>query len=75
MRRYGNVLGILLVALGSLLGLALMVRLAWNWSIPGVFGFGPILLRHVLGVALFGLAAVGLASLLRRRGKRFVWRG
>lgn len=74
MRRYGNVMGILLAGLATLLGAALMMRLAWNWALPDMFGFGPILLRHVLGVALFGLAAAGLASLLRHRGNRFIWR-
>jgi len=75
MRRYGNVMGILLAALGTLLGAALMLRLVWNWALPDVFGIGPILLRHVLGVALFGLAAAGLASLVRHRGHRMIWRG
>lgn len=75
MRRYGNVMGILLAGLGALLGAALVLRMAWHWALPDVFGFGPILLRHVLGVALFGLAAAGLAVLLRHRGNRFIWRG
>ncbi len=75
MRRYGNVMGILLAGFGTLLGAALMLRLAWNWTLPDVFGVGPILLRHVLGVALLGLAAAGLASLLRHRGNRMMWRG
>lgn len=60
MRRYGNVLGILLAALGTMLGLALMLRLAWNWSIPDVFGFGPIAFKHALGMLLLGLISAGL---------------
>lgn len=60
MRRYGNVLGILLVGLGTLLGLALFVRMAWNWSIPDIFGFGPIAFKHALGVVLLGLVSAGL---------------
>lgn len=67
MRRYGNVFGILLAALGTLLGLALMVRLAWNWAIPDVFGLGPIALRHVLGFLLLGLVSAGLLQLGRHR--------
>jgi hypothetical protein len=75
MRRYGNVMGILLAGLATLLGAALMMRLAWNWALPDVFGFGPILFRHVLGVALLGLVAAGLLGLGRHRGNRFIWRG
>jgi hypothetical protein len=75
MRRYGNMVGMLLAGLAALLGAALLLRLAWNWMLPEVFGFGPILLRHVLGVALVGLVAAGLAGLLRQRGNRFIWRG
>ncbi len=67
MRRYGNVFGVLLVGLASLLGVALLVRLAWNWSIPDVFGLGPIALRHALGVLLLGLASAGLLRLGRHR--------
>lgn len=67
MRRYGNVLGILLVGLGSLLGVALLVRLMWNWSIPEVFGFGPIAIRHALGFLLLGLLSAGLLRLARHR--------
>lgn len=70
MRRYGNVFGVLLVGLASLLGVALLVRLAWNWSIPDVFGLGTILFRHVLGVVLLGLVSAGLLRLGRRRGWR-----
>lgn len=77
MRRYGNVLGMLLVALGSLLGLALVVRMAWNWALPEVFGIGPILFRHVLGVLVLGLVSAGLLSLYRHREgwRHFNWRG
>lgn len=67
MRRYGNVLGILLVGLGSLLGVALMFRLMWNWSIPGVFGFGPIAFKHALGLLLIGAILAGLLRLARHR--------
>ena len=67
MRRYGNVLGVLLVGLASLLGVALLVRMAWNWSIPDVFGFGPIAFRHALGFVLLGLISAGLLRLGRHR--------
>lgn len=76
MRRYGNVFGVLLAGLAALLGAALMLRLAWNWALPDVFGFGPILFRHVLGIVLLGLAAAGLAGLGRHRGwLNYIWRG
>ena len=68
MRRYGNVLGVLLVGLASLLGVALLIRLAWNWSIPGVFGFGPIAFKHALGVVLLGLISAGALLIGRHRG-------
>lgn len=67
MRRYGNVFGMLLVGMASLLGVALLVRLAWNWSIPDVFGLGPIAFRHALGVLLLGLISAGLLRLGRHR--------
>ncbi|MBZ0134112.1 MAG: hypothetical protein R3E40_10185 [Rhodocyclaceae bacterium] len=67
MRRYGNVLGILLVGLGSLLGAALLIRLMWNWSIPDVLGFGPIAFKHALGFMLLGLVSAGLLRLARHR--------
>jgi hypothetical protein len=35
-------LGVLLAGLASLLGVALLVRLAWNWSIPDVFALGRL---------------------------------
>jgi|CXWK01.1.fsa_nt_gi hypothetical protein len=67
MRRYGNVVGVLLVGLGLLLGVALFLRLAWHWSIPDVFGFGPIAFRHALGFMLLGLIPAGLLRLARHR--------
>lgn len=67
MRRYGNVLGILLVGLGALLGMALLIRLMWNWSIPDVFGFGPFAFKHALGFMLLGLLSAGLLRLGRHR--------
>ncbi len=67
MRRYGNVAGVLLVGLGLLLGVALLIRLAWHWSIPDVFGFGPIAFRHVLGFMLLGLVSAGALRLARHR--------
>lgn len=70
MRRYGNVLGLLLAALGALLGAALLVRMTWNWSIPGVFGFGPIAFKHALGFLLLGLVSVGLLLGRHRDGWR-----
>lgn len=77
MRRYGNVLGLMLVALGTLLGLALFARLAWNWSIPDVFGIGPIAFKHALGVVLLGLISAGLLRLVRHHDgwRRFTGRG
>ncbi|CAG0950610.1 hypothetical protein BURC_02411 [Burkholderiaceae bacterium] len=68
MRRYGNVLGVLLVGLASLLGVALLIRLAWNWSIPDLFGFGAIAFRHVIGVVLLGLISAGALLIGRHRG-------
>ena len=68
MRRYGNVVGVLLVVLASLLGGAMLVRMAWNWSIPDVFGLGPIAFRHALGFLLLGLISAGLLHLGRQRG-------
>jgi hypothetical protein len=67
MRRYGNLFGVLLVALAALLGAALLVLMSWNWSIPDVFGFGPIAFRHALGFALLGLISAGLLRLGRHR--------
>lgn len=67
MRRYGNVFGVLLMGLGLLLGVALLVRMAWDWSIPDVFGLGPIAFRHALGVLLLGLVSVGLLRFGRHR--------
>ncbi len=67
MLRYGNALGVLLVGLALMLGVALLVRMAWNWSIPDVFGLGPIALRHALGVLLLGLVSAGLLRLGRHR--------
>ena len=67
MRRYGNVFGVLLVGLASLLGVALLVRMAWNWSIPDVFGLGPIAFRHALGFVLLGLISAELLHLGRHR--------
>lgn len=67
MRRYGNVLGLLLAALGALLGAALLVRMAWDWSIPGVFGIGPIAFKHVLGLLLLSAVSAGLFRLGRHR--------
>lgn len=74
MRRYGNVVGILLAGLAGLLGAAMMLRMAWNWTLPDVFGFGPIPFRHVLGVVLLGLLMVGLVGIGRQRSTRFNWR-
>ena len=68
MRRYGNMLGVLLAGLASLLGVALLVRLAWNCSIPDVFGFGPSGFKHALGVVLLGLISAGALLLGRHRG-------
>ncbi|MDT3735273.1 MAG: hypothetical protein ROZ00_03495 [Denitratisoma sp.] len=68
MRRYGNMLGVLLTGLALLLGVALLLRMAWNWSIPDVFGFGPIAVRHALGVVLLGVISAGLLRLGRQRG-------
>ena len=68
MRRYGNVLGVLLVGLASLLGVALLIRLAWNWSIPDLFGVGAIAFRHVIGVVLLGLISAGALLIGRHRG-------
>ena len=67
MRRYGNMLGILLVGLGVLLGAALLIRLMWNWSIPALFGFGPIAFKYALGFVLLGLISAGLLRLGRHR--------
>ncbi len=67
MRRYGNVMGLLLAAVGALLGAALLVRMAWDWSIPGVFGLGPFAFKHVLGLVLLSLLAAGLLRLGRHR--------
>lgn len=67
MRRYGNVIGILLAGLALLLGVALLLRQAWDWSIPGVFGFGPIAFRHVLGLILLGVVSLGLLRFGRQR--------
>ena len=68
MRRYGNMFGVLLVGLALLLGVALLVRMAWNWSIPDLLGFGPIAFRHALGVVLLGLISAGVLRLGRHRG-------
>lgn len=66
MRRYGNMLGVLLVGLALLLGAALVIRQAWHWTIPGVFGLGPIAFKHVLGLLLLSLASAGLLRLGRQ---------
>ncbi len=71
MRRYGNAFGVLLTGLAVLLGLALLVRLSWNWSIPGVFGLGPIAFRHALGFVLLGLISAGLFRFGRHFGGRW----
>lgn len=68
MRRYGNMFGVLLTGLALLLGVALLLRMAWYWSIPDVFGFGPIAFRHALGVVLLGLISAGVLRLGRHRG-------
>ena len=67
MRRYGNVLGMLLMGLGLLLGVAMLIRLAWNWSIPELFGFGPIAFKHALGFMLLCLISAALLRLGRHR--------
>ncbi len=78
MRRYGNMFGMLLSGLAVLLGLALLVRLAWHWSIPNLFGLGPVPFRQVLGLLLLGAVSAGLMRLSRHRGRwrHFIfWRG
>lgn len=77
MRRYGNMLGVLMAGLALLLGAALMLRMAWNWTLPDLFGFGPILFRHVLGWVLLGLISAVLLAVCRHResGRLFNWRG
>ncbi|MEZ5613627.1 MAG: hypothetical protein R3E35_00270 [Rhodocyclaceae bacterium] len=67
MRRYGNLLGVLLTGLALMLGVALLVRMAWHWSIPDVFGLGPVAFRHLLGLVLLGAVSAGLLRLGRQR--------
>ena len=44
---------------------------------PDLFGFGPILFRHVLGWVLLGLISAALLAACRHResGRLFNWRG
>ncbi len=71
MRRYGNLLGVLLTGLAVLLAAVLMLRQAWDWTLPRLFGFGPFAFRHLLAILALAVLVAGLQRLARQRG---AWR-